>query len=56
MAVSPMMMNHSRRTPNSVSLISMAGEYFDESQWLYYLSVDWVNLNMHGPVPLETKV
>jgi len=56
MAISPMMTNHTRRTPNGLSLISMAGEHLEESQRLYYLSVDWLNLNMHGLYHLETKV
>jgi len=56
MAVSPMMTNHTRRTPNSLSLIRMASEHLGESQRLYYLSVDWLNLNMHGLDYLETKV
>jgi len=56
MAVSPMMTNDPRRTPNGLSLISMAGEHLEESQRLYYLSVDWLYLNMHGLDHLETKV
>jgi len=51
MAVSHMLTNHTRRTPNGLSLIRMAGKHLEESQRLYYLSVDWLNLNMHvhGP-------
>jgi len=56
MAVSPMMTNQTRRTPNSLSLIIIAGKHLDESKRLYYLSVDWLNLNMHGLDHLETKV
>jgi len=56
MAVYVMMKNHTRRTPNGLSLIRIAGEHLEESQTLYYLSVDWLNLNMHGPDQLETKV
>jgi len=55
MAVSRMMTNHTRRTPNRLSLIRMAGEHLGESQGLYYLSVDWLNLNMHGLDHLETN-
>jgi len=51
-----MMINHTRRTLNGLLLIRMAGEYLEESQRLYYLSVDWLNLNMHGLDHLETKV
>jgi len=43
-----------RRTPNGLSSISMAGEHLEESQRLYYLSMDWLNLNMHGLDHLET--
>ena len=56
MAVSPMLTNHTRRTLNGHSLIRMAGEHLEESQRLYYLRVDWLNLNMHGLDQLETKV
>jgi len=56
MALSPMMTNHTRRTPNGLLLIRMAGEYLKESQRLYYLSVNWLNLNMHGLDHLKTKV
>jgi len=34
------MTNQTRRTPNGLSLIRMAGEHLEESQRLYYLSVD----------------
>jgi len=37
-------------------LLMMAGEHLEASQRLYYLSVDWLNLNMHGLDYLETKV
>jgi len=40
MAVSLMMTNHTRRTPSGLLLIKMAGEHLEESQRLYYLSVD----------------
>jgi len=53
MTVSAMMMNHTRRTPNSLSLIRMPGEQLEESQRLYYLSVNWLNLNMHDLDHLE---
>jgi len=56
MAVSPMMTNHARRTPNGFLLIRMAGEHLEDSPGLYYLRVDWLNLNMHGLDHLETKV
>ena len=56
MAVSLMMTNDTRRTPNGLSLIRMAGKHLEESQRLYYLSVDWLNLNMHGLDHLEAKV
>jgi len=56
MAVSPMITNPTRTTPNGPSLIRMAGEHFEESQRLYYLSVDWLNLNMHGLDHQETKL
>ena len=56
MAVSPMMTNDTRRTPNGLSLIRMGDEHLDESNRLSYLSVDWLNLNMHGLDHLETKV
>jgi len=55
MAVSVMMTNHTRRTPSGLLLIKMAGEHLEESQRLYYLSVDWLNLNMHGLNHLETR-
>jgi len=50
-----MMTNRTRRTPNGLSLIRMAGEHLEESQRLYYLSMDWLDLNMHGLDHLETK-
>ena len=56
MAVSPMMTNKIRGTPNGLSLIWMAGEHLEGSQRLYYLSVDWFNLNIHGLEHLETRV
>jgi len=56
MAVSPIMTNHTRRRQNGLSLITMAGEYLEESQRLYYLRVDWLNLNMRGLDHLATKV
>jgi len=56
MAVSPMITNHTRRTPNGLSLIRMAGKHLEESQRLHYMSVDWLNLKMHGLDQLETKV
>jgi len=56
MAVCPMMTNDTRRTPNGLWLIRMVGEHLEESQKLYYLSVDWLNLNMHRLDHLETKV
>jgi len=31
-------------------------QHLEESQRLYYLSVDWLNLNMHRLDHLETKV
>jgi len=55
-AVSPMTKNDTRRTLNGLSLIQMAGKYFQESQRLYYLSVNWLNLNMHSLYHFETKV
>jgi len=56
MDVSSIMTNHTRRTPKSRSLIRMAGEHLEESQRLYYQSVDWLNLNMHGLDYRETNV
>jgi len=56
MAVSPMMANDARRTPKGLLLIRMAGEHLEESQRLYYLRWDWLNLNMHGLDHLATKV
>jgi len=55
-SVSLMITNHTRRTPNGLSLIRMPDEHLKETQRLYYLSLDWLNLNMHGLDHLETKV
>jgi len=56
MAVSPMTANDTRRKLNGLSLIRIVGEDLEESQRLYYLSVNWLNLNMHGLDHLEPKV
>jgi len=47
--------SHKKNT-ECLLLIRMAGGHLEESQRLYYLSVDWWNLNMHGLDHLETKV
>jgi len=56
MAVSLLMTNDIRRTPNGLSLIRMAGEHLKESQRLDSLSVNWLGLNMEGLDHLENKV
>jgi len=50
------MTNHTRWILKGLSLIRMPGEHSEESQKLYYLSVDWLNITMHGLNHLETRV
>jgi len=54
MAVSPMM-THKRSIPNCLLLIRMAGEHLDQSQRVYYMDVDCLNLNMHSLDHVEIK-
>jgi len=51
-----MMTNHTGRTPIGLSLIRVAGENLEDFETLYYLSVNWLNLNMHSLDQLKTKV